>query len=161
MVVNFWRKQSVELHDVLHGFRAGRGTGTTTLEEKLMQQFSGITHEPLFQILLDVRKAYGSLDRGRCMDILWGYEMGMKMARLLVHHWDNQQTVPKAVRFLRKAFGTGKGGNARRTRLPHDIQYCIGCGGDGGVIRSFWVTGGAAWFGLVSGRTEADFLHKL
>ena len=27
---------SITYHDVLHGFRAGRGTGTTTLEAKLL-----------------------------------------------------------------------------------------------------------------------------
>ena len=29
---------SITFHDFLHGFRAGRGTGTTTLEAKLIQQ---------------------------------------------------------------------------------------------------------------------------
>ena len=28
----------IKLHDVLHGFREGRGTGTATLESKLLQQ---------------------------------------------------------------------------------------------------------------------------
>ena len=28
----------IQLHDVLHGFREGRGTGTATLEAKLLQQ---------------------------------------------------------------------------------------------------------------------------
>ena len=33
------------------------------LESKLAQQLSGIAHSPLFQVFLDVRKAYDSLDR--------------------------------------------------------------------------------------------------
>ena len=47
-VVNCWIKKSVMLHDKIHGFRAGRGTGTSTLEAKLAQKLVGITHEPLF-----------------------------------------------------------------------------------------------------------------
>ena len=43
------------------------------------------------------------------MEILRGYAMGQNMAHLIAHHWDNQQFVPKAKRFLGKAFVTGKG----------------------------------------------------
>ena len=62
-VLNCRIKRSVTLHDVLPGFRAGRGTGTETLETKLVQQLAGITHKTLFQVFLDVRKAYAYLDR--------------------------------------------------------------------------------------------------
>ena len=91
---------SVTLHNTLHGFRAGRGTGTATLEAKLVQQLVGIVHEPLFQIFLDVRKAYDSLDRGWYMEISWGCGMGHNTAHLIFHHWDNLIFVPKAKRFL-------------------------------------------------------------
>ena len=33
-------KESIKLHDVLHGFWAGRGTGTSSLEAKLLQQLT-------------------------------------------------------------------------------------------------------------------------
>ena len=62
VVVNFWLERSAVLHDALHRFIAGIGTGTATLEAKLAQQLSGIAHKPLFQVFLDVRKAYYSLD---------------------------------------------------------------------------------------------------
>ena len=75
-VVNFGLKRSVTLHDALHGFRAGRGMGAATLEANLVQKLSGIAHEPLFQVFLDVQKAYDSLGRGWCMGILQGYGMG-------------------------------------------------------------------------------------
>ena len=84
-VVNCWLKRSVTLHDTLHGFRAGRGTGKATLEKKLAQQLAGIVHKPLFQVFLDVRKAYESLYRGQCMEILQEYRMWQRMARLLAH----------------------------------------------------------------------------
>ena len=43
------------------------------MEAKLTQHMARLTHKPLFQFLLDVRKAYDSLDRGRWLEILRGY----------------------------------------------------------------------------------------
>ena len=63
VVVNCWLKISVVLHDALHGFREGRGAGTATLEANMAQYLAGIVHEPLFQVFLDVRKSYDSMDR--------------------------------------------------------------------------------------------------
>ena len=39
-VVSCWTKWSLDLHDALHGFMSGRGMGTTTLEEKLIQKLA-------------------------------------------------------------------------------------------------------------------------
>ena len=97
------------LHDSLHGFRVDWGRGMEILEEILDQQLVGLVHEPLFQVFLDVRKAYDSLDRGWCIEILRGYMMGNRMARLIAHHWDNLMFVPKLKRFLGTPFRTGRG----------------------------------------------------
>ena len=75
--------------------------GTATLESKLAYQLVDIVHELLFQVFLDVRKAYDSLDRVWCMEILRGYGMGHRTARLIAHHWLNFLFVPKENRFLR------------------------------------------------------------
>ena len=53
-MVNCGLKRSVILHENLYRFRAGRVTGTATLEVKLAQQLEGLVHEPLFQVFLDV-----------------------------------------------------------------------------------------------------------
>ena len=66
-IVNSRLQSSIVLHDVLHGFRQGRGTGTDIIEGKMEQQPAGIVHQPLFQVFLDVRKAYNSLEQGRFM----------------------------------------------------------------------------------------------
>ena len=44
----------LQLHDVLHGFREGRGTGTATLEAKLLQQLAAMREEVLYVIFLDL-----------------------------------------------------------------------------------------------------------
>ena len=48
-----------------------------------------IAQEPLFQVFLDVQKAYNYLGRGQYMEILRGYGMGQNIARLIAHHCDN------------------------------------------------------------------------
>ena len=63
----------IKLHDVLHGFREGCGTGTSTLEAKLLQQLAAMREEVLYVIFLDLTKAYDALDRSRILEILKGY----------------------------------------------------------------------------------------
>ena len=63
VVINCWLKRSVMLHNTIHVFRTGRGTGTETLESNMAQQLMELAHEPLFQVILNLRKAYNSLDQ--------------------------------------------------------------------------------------------------
>ena len=67
------------LHDDLQRFRKARREETATLEAKLVQQLTGMCHESLIQVFLDVQKSYNSLDRGRCMEIMKGYGLGGKL----------------------------------------------------------------------------------
>ena len=64
-------------HDTLHSFRAGRGTGTATLEAKLLHQIAAMREEVLYMIFLDLTKAYDTLDRSRSLEILEGYRVGI------------------------------------------------------------------------------------
>ena len=50
---------AIKFHDVLHGFRAGRWTGTTTLEANLLQQITTMREAVLLEVLLDLQKAVG------------------------------------------------------------------------------------------------------
>ena len=72
-IENSLLQSSILLHNVIHGFKQGRGTGTDIMKAKLKQHLAGIVDEPLFQVFLDVRKAYYSLYQGRCMEILLEY----------------------------------------------------------------------------------------
>ena len=74
---------SITYHDFLHGFRAGRGTCTATLEAKLLQQLAALREEVLYMIFLDLHKAYDTLDRSRCLEILEEYGVGPKARNLL------------------------------------------------------------------------------
>ena len=56
---------SITYHEFLHGFRAGRGTGTATLEANLLQQLAALREKVLYVIFLDLHKSYNALDRSR------------------------------------------------------------------------------------------------
>ena len=64
---------SINFYDSPHGFWAGRGTVTATLEAKLLQYLVALREEVLYVISMDLHKAYEDLDRSRCLKILEGY----------------------------------------------------------------------------------------
>ena len=72
-ILNCRLTASIAYHNFLHEFRAGRGTGTATLEAKLLQQLAALRKEVLYVIFLDLQKANNALDRSRCLEILEGY----------------------------------------------------------------------------------------
>ena len=49
----------------LHGFHTVRGTGTASLEGKVLQHPMDRREEVLYEIFLDLHKAYGALDCSR------------------------------------------------------------------------------------------------
>ena len=95
---------SITYHDALHGFRAGRGTGTATLEAKILQQLAAMKEEVFYVIFLDLTKVYDALDRSRCLDILEGYGVGPNDRRLLKNYWRRLTMVARAGGYYKKAF---------------------------------------------------------
>ena len=72
-VVNFQIDTEVDFYDTLHGFRVGRGTGNAYLKYKLLQKLMAMMEEFLYEVFMDIRKAYDALYQERYMDILVGY----------------------------------------------------------------------------------------
>ena len=70
-------------HDVLHRFWYSCWMGTTSFKAKLIQYLTSIMEEVLYEIFLDLHKSYDALDKGRCLEILEGYEVGTQAIRLL------------------------------------------------------------------------------
>ena len=64
-ILNCRLTASITFHNFLHGFRAGCGTGTATLEDKLLHQLAALREEVLYVILLEMHKAYNALDMYR------------------------------------------------------------------------------------------------
>ena len=69
-------RASLQMHDVLHEFRAGTGMGTAILDLKLDQDIAIIDQDPLFLVFLDLRNSYDTVDRDSLIITLEGYVAG-------------------------------------------------------------------------------------
>jgi hypothetical protein len=61
---------SMKFHDGLHGRLPGQGMVTATIEAKLAQSLTWYNQCPLYQIYVDLTKAYNTLDREQTLEIL-------------------------------------------------------------------------------------------
>ena len=94
-IINWRLNSEICYHDNLHGFRTGRGTGTTILEAKMLQQPTSMKEEFLNTIFMDLQKVYDTLVRYRCIDILTGYSVGPRTLHILWTYWYWLQMVAK------------------------------------------------------------------
>ena len=67
VILNLRITMVIRLHNTLHGFRTERGTGTAYIEANLLQHPMAMREEVLYEIFLDLHKAYGALDCSRCL----------------------------------------------------------------------------------------------
>jgi hypothetical protein len=98
-----------DLHNLLHGCRDKRGTGTAGIEAKLAQQLAHLEQAPFYGVFLDLKKAFDSMDRERCLLILEGYGVGPRMIRLIWNFWRNAVLVCRASGNNGSPFCAGRG----------------------------------------------------
>jgi hypothetical protein len=79
------------------------------MEVKLHQQFAWVDQAPLYQIYLDLKKAYNALDWTRCPEILAGYGVGPNLLRLQKKFWSDAKMVCRAGGNFGEPFGAGHG----------------------------------------------------
>jgi hypothetical protein len=103
------RLGSIEFHPCLHGGLPKRGAGMATIEAKLAQQLAWMEQEPLYQVLVDLRKAYDHLDQEQCLAIMTGHGVGPKLLRLQTTFWNHAQMVCQAGGSFRTPFGAFQG----------------------------------------------------
>ena len=83
VILNRRLRSAITLHNMIHGFPAGRWAGKISLKVKLLQQLTANREEVLYVIFLDLHKAYTALDMGRWLVILEGYRVGPWDRRIL------------------------------------------------------------------------------
>ena len=98
-IINTRLRVAVSLHYYLHGFWQGWGMGKSTLEVKLVHHMAAIFHEHFFQVFLDMKKAYDSLDWSYRIDILRGYGLSANLQRLLRRYCYGKMLVPRSRRY--------------------------------------------------------------
>jgi hypothetical protein len=103
------RLNAFDLHDSLHDCRNKRGTGTARIEAKLAQQLAHLEQVPFYGVFLDLKKAFDSIDRERCLLILEGYGVGPGMIRLIRNFWRNAVLVCRASGNYGSSFCAGRG----------------------------------------------------
>jgi Reverse transcriptase (RNA-dependent DNA polymerase) len=99
----------VAFDDALHGFRSKRGTGTAILEARLHLDHSIQQGRCLYQLFLDLSKAYDTLDRARTLELLQRYGMGPNLLGLLRNFWVNLQLVPRQGGFYGRPIRSARG----------------------------------------------------
>jgi hypothetical protein len=122
----------IELHDCLHGGLPKGRTGTAIMEVKLQQQLAWAEQEPLYQIYLDLRKAYNALDRERCLAILAGYGVGPNLLWLQKQFWTKAKMVCHAGGSYGEPFGAFWGVTQGGPLSSLMFNVCVDC-----VIREW------------------------
>ena len=101
--------EKIELHDSLHGCLAGQGTGTGIIEAKLFQQLVHLEQAPFFGIFIDLKKAFDTMDQGRCLAIWALHGVGPQMLRLIHNFWEMATNVCRAKGNHCRPFKAGHG----------------------------------------------------
>ena len=57
----------------------------------MAQELASMEQDPLFLVFIDLQKAYNTVDRGRLLNNLEGYDAGPHICRILAVFWDQQE----------------------------------------------------------------------
>jgi hypothetical protein len=93
----------------------------------MQQQLAWVDQAPLYQIYLDLRKAYDALDRGRCLEILAGYGVGPNLLCLQKKFWDKAKMVCRAGGNYGLPFGAHRGVTQGGPLSSLMFNVCVDC----------------------------------
>ena len=120
-IINHRIYSSIQFHNALHIFFVGRGTETATLKEKLLQKLIAMRETVLCDIFINLRKAYYSLDRELCLDILEIFGVGPRTICILRIYWVRIQMAAKVRGHCGPAFQNHRGVPQGDPHVTHDI----------------------------------------
>ena len=96
-------------HKSIHGFRQQRGTGTAILDAKLVMSQAEISGQTLYQVFIDLTKAYDAIPREILLDVMKKYGLGTRCSRLLEKFWNGQELALKQSSFVGRKFKAKRG----------------------------------------------------
>ena len=123
VILNCLLTASITLQNFLHDFGSARGTGTATLEAKLLQKLAAMREEVLCVIFLYLKKAYDALDRDRCLEILEVYVVGPCTHLIPRVKWDRLWMVACTGGYYRTVFHGFWEATQVGPSVPHHIQF--------------------------------------
>jgi Reverse transcriptase (RNA-dependent DNA polymerase) len=98
-----------EFDDSLHGFLPRRGTATAIIEAKLKLDTTIATGTTIYQVFMDLSKAYDSVSREKLLSLLSQYRVGPHLISILTNFWTQLKVAPKQGGFYGKPIQTARG----------------------------------------------------
>jgi hypothetical protein len=95
------------------------------IKAKLAQSLAWRDQCPLYQIYVDLKKAYDALDREQTLIILAAYGVGPRMLRLQKHFWDTAKLVCRAGGNYGKPFNAKRGITQRGPLSSLMFNVCV------------------------------------
>jgi len=86
--------RGITFHPDMHRFLPKKGCSTACMEAKLQMQHMYCIGQPLYQIFIDVSKAYDGLDRDRTLQLLQDYGVGENILWILQNFWVTHTIIP-------------------------------------------------------------------
>lgn len=117
-IINMRLNATVKFCEAVHGFRKKRGCFTAIGEAKLRMQMAACSAVTTYQIYLDLRKAYDSIDRKRVLKILEAYRVGPNLRRYIKIVWDKQNFMLRQSGFYSDPFDVSRGCTQGDTDSP-------------------------------------------
>jgi len=87
--------RGITFHPDMHRFLPKKGCSTACMEAKLQMQHMYCIGQPLYQIFIDMSKAYDGLDRDRTLQLLQDYGVGENILRILQNFWVTHTIIPQ------------------------------------------------------------------
>jgi len=94
----------ITFHLDMHDFLPKQGCSTACMEVKLQMQLMHQIGKPLYQIFIDVSKAYDGLDCERTLIVLRDYGVSDNTLQILNNFWDAHTIIPRQRGFFRTPF---------------------------------------------------------
>jgi hypothetical protein len=80
---------------------------------------------PLYQVFLDLTKAYDTVDHDRAMDIFAGYGIGPNICRVISTYWELETIIPKSAKYFGTPFHPENGLRQGGPKVPTKFDLII------------------------------------